>query len=169
MDAITAILTRRSIRSYNNKPISKKVINDLLKSAVSSPSAGNQQPWHFIIINNRNILKKITEFHPNAKFLINAKLAIMVCCDINLEKFKGYWMIDCSAATQNILIAARALGLGSCWIGIYPREERMISMKKILKTPENIIPFSLVSLGYTNEEQNSIDRLDSSRIHINYW
>ena len=169
MDAMTAILTRRSIRSYIKKSISEKIINDLLKAAVSSPSSGNQQPWHFIILNNKDIFKKIAEFHPHAKFLVNAELAIVVCCDLNLEKFKGYWMIDCSTATLNILIAARALGLGSCWIGIYPREERINLLKKLLKTPDYVIPFSLVSLGYTNEEQNKIDRLDTCRIHKNYW
>ena len=122
-----------------------------------------------IIIDNREILDKITKFHPHAKMLNEAQIAILVCGDLNLETHNGYWMIDCSAATQNILIAARALGLGACWLGIYPRKERITALKNIIKMPDNIIPFALISLGYTEEEQTTVDRLDDFRIHKNHW
>lgn len=169
MDAIEAILTRRSIRKYTDKAVSKDIINHLLKTAISAPSAGNQQPWHFVIINDKSILNNITNFHPHAKFLKDAKVAILVCGDLNLETFKGYWMIDCAAATENILIAIRALGLGGCWLGIYPRDERMINLKKIINLPDNIIPFSLISIGYTKEKQKKINRKKSMRVHYNKW
>lgn len=169
MDAMEAILTRRSVRKYTKKKISENTITELLNAAVSAPSASNEQPWHFIIIDKREILDKIPEFHPYAKMLIEANIGILVCGDINLEKFKGYWILDCSAATQNILISARALGLGACWLGIYPRQERIKRIKEMLKLPKNIIPFSLISMGYTIEEQNTVDRLDEYRIHKNKW
>lgn len=169
MDALEAILTRRSIRKYINKPIPDDILKQLLTTAVSAPSAGNQQPWHFIIINEKKILNDIANFHPHAKFLKDAPIAILVCGDLNLETFKGYWMIDCAAATENILIAIRALGLGGCWIGIYPREERMNSIKKIFNLSENIIPFSLISIGYTKQKQKKVNRSKSIREHYNKW
>jgi len=169
MDAIEAILTRRSVRTYTKDDISDKTIKKLLEAAVSAPSAGNQQPWHFIIIDDRKILDKIPDFHPNAKLLRGTQKAILVCGDLNLEKLKGYWMLDCSAATQNILLAARALGLGSCWIGVYPREERMKNLREMLGLPENVIPFSIVSIGYTDEKQEKVNRDFSSRTHKNKW
>ena len=169
MDAMQAILTRRSVRKYSKKKITKKIIYELLNAGVSAPSAGNQQPWQFVIIDNKEIFDKIIKFHPYAEMLKEAQIAILVCGDLNLETHKGYWMIDCSAATQNILIATRARGLGACWLGIFPRKERISAIKHILKIPENIIPFSLISLGYPEEEQTTVDRLDDFRIHRNQW
>jgi len=169
MDALEAILTRRSVRKYTEGEIDDTYIQQLIEAAVSAPSAGNQQPWHFIIIDNRKILDKIPEFHPHAKMLKEAQKAILVCGDINLEKYKGYWMLDCSAATQNILLAARVLGLGACWLGVYPREERIIKLRKLLEIPENVIPFSIISLGYPAEKQEKIRREYKSRIHYNKW
>ena len=169
MDAIAAILTRRSVRKYTNRKISEKIIKELIEAGVSAPSAGNQQPWHFIIIDDRKLLKKIPEFHPHAKMLLDAQIAILVCGDSNLEMHKGFWMLDCSAATENILIAARAKGLGTCWLGVYPREKRINGLREMLRIPKNVIPFSLISIGYTEVEQSKLDRYDSSRIHKNVW
>jgi len=169
MDAMDVILTRRSIRKYVNKPISDDLIKELLEAAVSAPSAGNQQPWHFVILDDKSTLDVILTFHPNAKMLKEAQKAILVCGDLSLEKFKGYWLLDCAAATQNILLAAHAKDVGSCWLGIYPREDRMTQMKKLLGMPDHVIPFSLISLGYPAEEKSKENRYDSSRIHYNKW
>ena len=122
-----------------------------------------------IIIDDRKIFKEIPKFHPNAKMLKDADKAILVCGDLSLEKFKGYWILDCSAATENILIAAHAKGLGACWLGIYPREERIVGMKKLLSIPEHVVPLSLISLGFPAERKTSEDRYNSSRIHHNKW
>jgi len=169
MDAMDVILTRRSIRKYVNKPISDDLIKELLEAAVSAPSAGNQQPWHFVILDDKSTFQDILTFHPNAKMLKEAQKAILVCGDLSLEKFKGYWLLDCAAATQNILLAAHAKDVGSCWLGIYPREDRMTQMKKLLGMPDHVIPFSLISLGYPAEEKSKENRYDSSRIHYNKW
>ena len=169
MDAMDTILTRRSIRKYKKQSIPNEIIEELLDAAVSAPSAGNQQPWHFVIVDDRKILDKIPEVCPNAKMLKDAEKAILVCGDLSLEKHKGYWSIDCSAATENILLAAHAKGLGSCWLGVYPREERVIGLRKLLNTPEYVIPFSLISLGYPAEQKAKEERYDNSRIHHNKW
>lgn len=169
MDAMEAILTRRSVRNYVKKKVPEKIISEILNAAVSAPSAGNEQPWQFVIIDKREILDEVTTFHPNAKMLLEAPLGILVCGDLKLETFKGYWMLDCSAATQNILLSARALGLGACWLGIYPRDERIIKIRKMMNLPDNIIPFSLVSIGYSTSDQKTVERLDDFRIHMNQW
>ncbi|MCD6385443.1 nitroreductase family protein [Candidatus Sumerlaeota bacterium] len=164
-----AILGRRSIRKYTDKAVPEPVINQLLEAGMSAPSAGNQQPWHFIVINEREILEKVTEFHPYAEMLKEANVAICVCADVNLEKHKGYWVQDCSAATENILIAATALGLGACWLGIYPREQRVNGLRSLLGIPDNVIPLSLISIGYPAEQKPPANRYNSTRIHYNKW
>jgi len=169
MTAIDTVLTRRSVRNYTKKSISDQIIKELLDAGFSAPSAGNQQPWQFIIIDKTETLEKISEYLPNGKMLKNANKAIMVCGDLNLEKHKGYWPLDCSAATQNILLAAHAKGVGACWLGVYPREERVENLKKIFKTPDHITPFSVISLGYSDQVCEKVDRYDPSRTHKNTW
>ena len=169
MDAMEAILSRRSIRRYTDQPVSEEVVEELLKAGMSAPSAGNQQPWQFIIITSRELLDEIPRLHPYASMLPQAKVAILVCGDIQAESFKGYWIQDCSAATENILIAAHAKGLGAVWLGIYPREERVKALQKLLKLPEHIVPLSLISIGYPAEKKPPANRFDSSRVHHNGW
>jgi len=169
MNAIDAILSRRSIRRYTKKSISKKLIKDLLKAAMSAPSAGNEQPWHFIVIKDTQILSQIPTFHNHADMLKEAALAILICCDKNLEKHQGMGILDCSAATENILIAIQAMDLGAVWLGIYPREERIDGLRKLLKIPEHIIPFSLISIGYPAEKKPRANRFNESRVHYDRW
>jgi len=169
MDIIEAILSRRSIRKYKKENVSEDIIKNLLKAAMSAPSAGNEQPWHFIIINDPNILCEIPTFHKHAEMLKETSLGILVCCDKNLEKHEGMWIQDCSAATENILLAVQEYGLGAVWLGVYPRSERVKGLCKLLKIPANVIPFSLVSIGYPAEQKPRIDRYNESRIHYNKW
>jgi len=169
MDAIDAILSRRSIRKYTKKSISKKLIKDLLEAAMSAPSADNEQPWHFIVIMNTQILSQIQTFHNHAGMLKEAALAILVCCDKNLEKHQGMGIQDCSAATENILITVQAKDLGAVWLGVYPRKERTDGLRKLLKIPEHIIPFSLVSIGYPAEKKPRANRYNESRVHYDKW
>ncbi len=169
MDTYDAILTRRSIRKYKKQKISEEILQKLLHAGFHAPSAGNQQPWHFVILDDRRILNVIPTFHPSAKMLTEADKALLVCGDLNREKFKGYWMIDCSAATQNILLTAHSLGLGACWLGLYPRKGRVLGMRKLLQLPTTIIPFSLIALGHPAESKPSEHRYDSARVHRNKW
>ena len=108
-------------------------------------------------------------FHPSAKMLREADKAILVCGDLHLEKLKGYWMIDCAAATENMLLAAHAKGIGACWLGLYPRDDRMIGIRKLITLPDHIIPFALISLGYPAEKKPFENRYQQSRIHHNEW
>lgn len=169
MDAIEAIHNRRSIRKYTNQPISDDVIHELLAAAMMAPSSGNAQPWHFVVIKERKILDAIAEFHQHGKMLKHAPVAILICADPTLEKYKGRWMLDCSAATQNLLLAAHAKGLGAVWIGIYPGANRIEPMRELVTLPEHIIPCSLISIGYPAEQKPTPERFKPERIHYEQW
>ena len=169
MEALEAIFTRRSIRKYDNRTISDGLMETIIKAGMQAPSAGGQQPWHFVIIKDRHILDEITDIHPNFRMLKEAQTAILVCGDLKLEKHKGYWVQDCSAATENILIAVHSSGLGGVWLGVYPREDRVNGIRKLLDIPENVIPFSLIPVGYPSEQKPPADRYDASKIHYNMW
>src|SRR5512142_911151 len=108
MDALEAILTRRSVRRYTPEPIAEELLHELLDAAMHAPSAGNEQPWHFVVVTDRETLAAIPRFHPYAVMLRQAPAAIVVCGDPTLEKYHGYWVQDCAAATENLLLAAHA-------------------------------------------------------------
>jgi nitroreductase len=163
------IFERRSIRKYTDAVVPDELIEKLLMAAMAAPSAGNQQPWEFVVIRDRKVMEGIIEFHPYAQMLDEAPLAISVCADLNRETHKGYWMIDCAAATENILLEAQHLGLGAVWLGIYPRTERVAGLKALLNLPENVMPLCVISIGYPAEKKNPSNRFDSSRIHRDRW
>lgn len=163
------IKERRSIRSFKDKDVSDEKIFDLLEAAMLAPSAGNEQPWHFIILNDKEIINKIPEIHPYSKMITQVNKAILVCADINNTKYEGFWVQDCAAATENILIKAVDLDLGAVWLGIYPDEERVAKFKSLFELPGNIIPISLIPVGYPDENQETPDRLDKNRIRRNKW
>jgi len=167
MDAIKAILTRRSIRKYTHKEVSEEIINELLNAGMHAPTARNIQPWHFIVVNERAVLDKLAIAHPYAKMLNQATLAILICGDKELQDAEGYIVQDCSAATQNILLAAHANNLGAVWLGMFPREERIQNVSKLLGIPDHILPVSLISLGYPDEQKEAPDRYKTDRIHRN--
>lgn len=169
MEIIEAIKTRRSIRKFNTQTVLPDVIRQLLDAAMSAPSAGNQQPWHFVVIDQRRILDQVPAIHPYAGFCKDAPLAILVCGDTRLEKYQGFWVQDCSAATQNLLLAAHAKGLGAVWTGIYPIEERVQGFRELLDLPEEVIPLALVVLGYPDQTPPAQERYREDRVHRNMW
>jgi nitroreductase len=169
MEPMEVIFTRRSIRKFRSEPVDTDELNIILKAGMYAPSARNQQPWHFIVINSVPLKEAIMKAHPYASMLGEAPLAILVCGDPTLEKSHGYWSIDCSAATQNILLAAHSLGIGSVWLGVHPRKERKDAISQILRLPEHIEPFALVALGYPREQKDTPDRWHPERIHTNGW
>jgi len=166
---IQAILERRSIRSYGPEPVEKSKIDILLKSAMYAPSARNEQPWHFIVIDDRDLLERLEAAHPYASMLPGASHAILVCGDQELELSMNYWPVDCSNATQNLLLAAHAIGLGAVWLGVYPRQERQDAIRDIFKLPGHVHPFSLVSIGYPAEKKDIPERFREDRIRWNQW
>jgi nitroreductase len=169
MDTIQTILSRRSIRKYTKDRVSDQLIDELLKVAMSAPSAGNEQPWHFIVIRDRELLDYIPKFHPYSHVLKGASVAIVVCGDLKLEQYKGCLVQDCSAATQNMLIAVQAKGLGAVWLGIYPIQERVEGIRKLLNIPEHVIPLCVIPVGYPAEEKPPANRYDISRVHRDRW
>ncbi len=169
MDAIEAIRTRRSIRRYTGDPVPDDVLTEILQAAMSAPSAGNQQPWQFVVVTDRAVREKIPTFHPYAQMVPDAPVAIVVCGDLRLESYKGYWVQDCSAATQNMLLAAHAKGLGAVWVGVYPKEERIRPLQRLLGLPPQVVPLALVPLGMPAERVPPANRFDPARIHRNRW
>lgn len=169
MDLFDAIFTRRSIRKYSGEPVSRDEIQTILRAAMYAPSANNQQPWHFLVVDDVEIMDQIVRIHPYAKMLKEASFAVLICGDESLELSKGYWAVDCAAATQNLLLAAHGIGLGAVWCGVHPREERKSALKKLFKLPDNIQPFAVVSIGKPAEEKPIPERFKPERIHWNVW
>jgi nitroreductase len=169
MEALEAIHTRRSIRKYEDKPVPEELVQKILAAAMMAPSARDARPWQFIVIDDREILAAIPRICPNAPMAARAPAAILVCGDLSLEKSPGYWVIDCAAATQNMLLAAHALGIGAVWTGVHPREQRVEGLRRLFKLPENVNPHSLVVLGYAAERPASEDRYRADRVRRNGW
>jgi len=169
MDATKAILSRRSIRKYTEEPVSGDDIEALLTAAMHAPSAVNEQPWHFVIIQDRKTLEAISRLSPTAPMVKYAPLAIAVCADRNLEKFPGLWVLDCSAATENILLAATARGLGAVWTAVYPFDDRVNGIKKLLKMPDDVVPLCIIPVGRPAETPAPVNRFNPSRIHHDTW
>ena len=169
MELIEIIINRRSIRHFKQTKVEDDKIKLLLRAAMYAPSAANKQPWHFIIIDNRQILDKIIEINPNGWMLESASHAILICGDEKLQHGHGYWTADCGAATENLLLAAKSISLGSCWIGLYPKENRMNAIKELFDLPEHVKPFSLIAIGYPDEEIETEERFRPDRIFYNNW
>ncbi len=166
---MNSIFERRSIRKYTDQVVTDDMVTQLLKAAMYAPSAGNQQSWEFIIVKNKETLLKITEVHPYSQMLKEVGVAIVVCGNLQKEKFKDYWVQDCSAATQNILLAAHAAGLGTVWLGVYPVADRVNGVKEILSLPEDVIPLSIIPIGFPAEKKVVNDRFNETYIHHEKW
>ncbi|MFZ5944972.1 MAG: nitroreductase family protein [Bacillota bacterium] len=164
------IFTRRSIRKYKDQPVDQGKIQQMLRAAMYAPSAGNEQPWHFIIIKDRKKLNAITEFHPFTQMLKEAPVAIVPCADISNVKYEGlFWIQDMSAAIQNILLQGEALGLGTCWCGVYPKDELVEKVSKLLNLPEKIIPVAIIAVGHPAEKREIAERYNADRVHNEVW
>lgn len=163
------IFARRSIRRYQNKKVEEEKVEKLLEAAAAAPSAGNEQPWHFIVIQEREKLDHLAEIHPYAKMLKEAPLAIAVCADLSKQKHKGFWVQDCAAATENILLEAVSLNLGAVWMGCYPAEDREKEVSEYLNVPEGFKTLSLVAVGYSDEKKAKVDRLRDEIVHYEEW
>lgn len=169
MNVLDAILTRRSIRKFTPQPVSEADIATMLRAAMAAPSARNAQPWHFIVVRDRAILDAIAEFNPYAQMVKHAPLAVAVCAALDEEKAPGYWQQDCAAALQNLMLAARGLGIGTVWTGVYPREERVEGAKKLFHLPENVMPLGVVVVGHPDQPFSEADRFNEAKIHYDRW
>lgn len=174
---ISSILNRKSIREYiPQKMVNKKDIYTLIRTGMAAPSAGDRQPWAFIAITERELLDKLANILPEAKFLNSAGGAIVVCGDMTktLEGPGGdFWIQDCSAATQNILLAAEAMELGAVWMGVYPNhfvgKENVIKLNRILNLPGTIVILNVIAIGYPQTREEAVDKYDETKIYPNKW
>jgi nitroreductase len=169
MELFDTILTRRSIRKYTTQKIERDLVDKIIIAGMHAPSAVNKQPWHFIVFEERKTMNEIMTVHQHSQMLAEAQTAILICYDENLQHDEGYGAVDCSNATQNMLLAAHALGLGACWIGIFPRSNRMESMQAIFNLPANVKTFALIALGYPAEKKLRSERYKPERVHYEKW
>lgn len=165
------IFKRRSVRKYRDKEIPTEMLNDLLEAGMAAPSARATDPWHFIVITEREALNRMTTALPNGKMLLTATAAIVACGDMNraLEGFESYMLQDVSAAVENILLAANTLGLGSCWLGIHPRRNRMDGIRSLFNLPDHIIPVAGIALGWADSFPEARTRYRDECVHREFW
>lgn len=164
------IATRTSIRDYEARPVEKEKIEKMLRAAMAAPTAMNKQPWHFVVVDQRNVLDALAGANPYAKMLKKAPLAIVVCG--NTDKMiegggRDFWIQDASAATENLLLAAHAMGLGAVWTGAYPSEERCISISKVLSLSDNLIPLNMIVVGYPAEQPQPKQKFKEENVSYN--
>jgi len=168
---LTPLFSRRSIRAYKPDTIPEEMITDMLQAAMSAPSAVARDPWEFIVVQNKQTLEKISAALPNGKFLADAPLGIVVCGNLR-QTHDGqisYLLQDCAAAVENMLLAANLLGLGACWLGVHPRDERVQHLRAQFSLPEHIIPVATIAVGHPDEEKEPRTRYNENAVHWEQW
>ncbi|EYE89512.1 NADH dehydrogenase [Fervidicella metallireducens AeB] len=162
------IFNRRSIRKYKDRPVENEKVDKLLRAAMQAPSAGNQQPWEFIVVQEKDNLKKLSGMSPYSKLIADAPVAFVLLANEDRMKFPENWQQDMGAAAQNILLEAVELGLGAVWLGVAPLEDRVNYVKKMFNLQDTLKPYCVIALGYPaeGEENKFIDRYDETRVHF---
>jgi len=165
-----AIFNRRSIRKYQDRPVEKEKIDKLLKAIMQAPSAVNQQPWEVIVIENKDTLKKLSEMSPYSKMVADSAVTFVLVANSENLKVASAWQQDMGAATENLLLEAVELELGAVWLGGATSEDNMNFLRKFFDLPENILPFSVVPIGYPEGQGNVfIDRFNKNKVHYEGW
>jgi len=164
--ALSNIFARKSVRTYLDKSVEKEKIDLLLRAGMAAPSGRDLRPWEFVVVSERSKLDSLAAGLPYAKMLAQAQQAIIVCGD---SARSSYWYLDCSAAAQNILLAAESMGLGAVWTAAYPYEDRMGVVRKYTSLPENILPLCVIPLGYPANKERAKQKFDEKKIHYNQY
>ena len=170
--ALQVIMTRTSCRMFQNKEVEQDKVETMLKAAMAAPTALNAQPWHFIVVTDKEMLKQLSTASPHTGFLESAPMAIVLCGDMTKKAnaIEGrYWEHDVCAATENLLLAAHAIGLGATWTGSFPLQERLSVDQKALQLPDHIIPVSIVAVGYPAMTPQVKDKWDPDNISFNRY
>jgi nitroreductase len=171
-DTLKTIFSRKSIRSYKDEPVSKEKLVMLIKAGMAAPTAVDKRPWEFIVITDRKVLNELADALPYAKMASSAAAAIIVGGDVRKQwggMESDYWIMDCSAATENILLAAESMGLGAVWTAVYPEDSRIRAVRQILGIPPHIVPLNLVPVGVPAGREKAKDKYDPKQIHWNKW
>ena len=165
------MFSRRSIRAYQPEDVGEDLVRDLLEAAMAAPSAMAKDPWEFVVLRNRKVLAKIVEGLPNGKMLADAPLGVVVCGDLQRanDGQLSYLLQDCSAAIENLLLAAGTLGLGACWLGIHPREERVTYVRSVLNIPDTVIPVAAIAIGWPAGSKEPRTRYRQDAVHHETW
>lgn len=168
---LSDIFARRSIRKYEPKEVGDDLVRDLLEAAMAAPSAVAKDPWDFVVVRDRDMLARIAAGLPNGKMLANAAVGVIVCGDPQRahDGQLSYLLQDCTAAIENLLLAAGMLGLGACWLGVHPREERLVHIRSLLKIPERILPVAAIALGWPAESPPPRTRYRHDAVHREAW
>jgi nitroreductase len=165
------ILGRRSIRVYAPGKVSEETVTRLLEAAMAAPSAVARDPWRFVVVRNPRTLSAIADVLPNGKMLATASVGIVVCGDLAAahDRQLSYLLQDCSAAVENLLLAAHVLGLGACWLGVHPREERVKQIRELLSLETGVIPVACIAVGYPGEAKEPRTRYNRDYVHFEKW
>ena len=168
METIKAIMTRRSIRAWTNEPVTEEERKILFEAAMNAPSAADARPWHFVAIDEPEVIRQFTDMG-GTEMLAESTFLVLVCGDPSKETYTGFWPQDCSCAAQNMQLAAHDIGIGCVWIAVYPLEDRVRLFREVLVIPEDIVPFALLAMGVPNEVVAPEYRYDETRLHQNKW
>lgn len=164
---LETIFNRKSVRKYTERPVDKEMLETLVRAGMAAPSSRDRRPWEFIIVTDRNLLDTMGDGLPLARMLKDTKQAIIVCGDT--IKSNNAWQLDCSAAAQNVLLAAESMGLGAVWTAAYPYPERMKVVRDALQLPEHIVPLTVIPVGYPVGMEKTKDKFNKKQMHYNGW
>lgn len=165
---LNSIMTRTSVRQYTDQPVAQDTIETILRAGMAAPTAGNRQPWEFYVVRDTSIIRQLPKVTKFAEPMAQRAGVVIVVCGVPSEAFPiepRYWVQDVSAASENILLATHALGLGAVWSGVYPGEERVKTLRELLDLPERVVPFNIIFLGHTDAEQVVKDKWRADKIH----
>ncbi|MCD7809499.1 MAG: nitroreductase family protein [Erysipelotrichaceae bacterium] len=176
MNTLETIKNRKSVRKYTDQPITDEQLHEILLAGMTAPSCTNAKDWSFIVVRDKDMLSKMADCNGKpAQLLKEANVGILVCGDLSraFKLAKDYWIIDCSIACENMILAATDLGIGSVWLGTYPQMDRVNGLRELFDLPEDIIPHSIISFGYPDGEllsnKDPEDRFEENRVHFNQW
>ena len=171
-DTLKTIFARKSVRAYKNEPVPRETLEMLVRAGMAAPTAVDKRPWEFVVVTDRAVLKQLAEALPYAKMADRAAAAIVVGGDVRKQwggMESDYWIMDCSAATQNILLAAESLGLGAVWTAVYPEDSRVRAVRQILGIPSHVVPLNLIPVGVPAGRDRPKDKYDPKQVHWNKW
>lgn len=167
------IFARKSVRSYLDRPVSREQLDTLVRAAMAAPSGRDMRPWRFVVVDDARAMQALAARLPYAKMLGEAKAAIVVCGSLGVTDDRGNpsrnWPLDCAAATENLLLAAEAMGLGAVWTGVYPYEERVAAVQSALALPDSIVPLNVIPIGYPKGDPQPKDKYRAENVHYNRW
>jgi nitroreductase len=169
MDALEAIMTRRSVRSFTDEPVNDEQLDVVLRAAMAAPSAGNEQPWRIVTVRDRDMLARLSNATPFARPLAGAAVGLVICGETVAVRHSGFWVDDCAAATENVLLAAHAAGLGAVWMGVHPSKLLVANVRRILRPPRSVTPFALIALGHPEKQPEPVDRFDPDFLVAEGW